>query len=32
MEEKAREDMIKDIIEFVRKEHEFELKYKKKMR
>jgi len=30
MEEKAREDMIKDIIEFVRKEHEFELKYKKK--
>jgi len=30
MEEKIREDMIKDIIEFVRKEHEFELKYKKK--
>ena len=30
MEEKARENMIKDIIEFVRKEHEFELKYIKK--
>ena len=30
MEEKARKDMMKDIIEFVRKEHRFELEYQEK--